>query len=256
MNDHGRNIIVDELKRELIGPDPHGPGVDLTKVITFANRVEAKSAFTNLLNGEEIITSGIQPKRRYAAGVLFPLEGAERSMENQGNLVMDDDDDADTLSDDDFNEFDANLINDVSDDDFELSPVNDRDPSSAALTFVLPPESTSVKVKVTGGRYETLRVNISQTQPDSDDTGGGETFTWYPRVPVQLEFAGTASHSDAGFAELKLISGEQGPLKISCFLRTTGIPSVFFKLNYLYRHSMQLATNANSFLILTKAWRR
>ena len=217
MNDHGRNIIVDELKRELIGPDPHGPGIDLTGEISFPTRQEARAAFTNALNGEEIITSGMLPKRRYATGVLFPLEGAERSVEAQGNLLMDEDE-ASAAEEVEFSDLDPNLINEVADDDFELSPVNDRDPSSAAITFVLSTHAKSIRVEVAGGRYDSVPVKIRKSDSETDSSSASKAMTWYSRVPVSLIFEGAILNENTGFVELPLFSGDLGPLKISCFI--------------------------------------
>lgn len=225
MNDHGRSVIVEELKRELIGPDPMGPRIDLTSEIIFGSSAEARGAYTNLANGEEILTSGIQPKRRYATAALFPLQGATRTLESQGDVIMADDETS-IDSEGNFRDPDPNLANGVDeDDDFELSPVNDRDPSSAALTFVIPECAHFITVRVTGGRYS--EHNVRYTSDDAEGNASGITnshksYRWYVRTPVELVYSGSIEKSANEFAELPLQSGELGPLKISTHLLARG----------------------------------
>ena len=62
--DQVRSEIVDFLRRELIGPDPGFPAVQL--------------------NREEILRSQDPPRLRYSAGVLFPCRTEVTSVENSG----------------------------------------------------------------------------------------------------------------------------------------------------------------------------
>ena len=70
-----RQDIVDFLRRELVGPDPGFPAIQL--------------------NGEEILRSQDPPRMRYSAGVLFPTRTMIEEQDNAGELDTDDDEDGD-----------------------------------------------------------------------------------------------------------------------------------------------------------------
>lgn len=226
MKDHGRSVIVDELKRELVGPDPCGTGVDLTAEITFPDLLTAKGAFVDVTNGEEILTAGIEPRRRYATGVLFPDGENVRSQSVQAPTLFDELDLDDENENEEFGELNGNLINETLDDDFELSPVNDRDPSSAALTFVIPQSASKIKLTLTGGRYETKIVRVTKSGLAADVTESDELFpdkkgtpwTWWSRKPVNMVFEISVPDSPSGFQKLSLTDGDFGSLSIDSLL--------------------------------------
>ena len=68
MNDHEktREYLINELKKEIIGPEPIGEKKELSS-ISFDNLNEP---FTDL-NGQEILIHE-RPSQKYGAGILFP----------------------------------------------------------------------------------------------------------------------------------------------------------------------------------------
>ena len=226
MKDHGRSVIVQELKRELVGPDPCGTPVDLSADLSFPDLMAAKGAFVNQVDGEEILTAGIEPRRRYATGVLFPDGGSIRSESIEAPFLFEEDEDRDESDEQEFGDFNGNLINEAIDDDFELSPVNDRDPSSAALTFIIPDEAAKIRLEVNGGRYETKVVTVKKPGSTADDIQSDESvgdkkatrWTWWYRKRVTLTFEISLPAKPVGFQKFSLIDGELGPLSIESLL--------------------------------------
>src|SRR5437016_7518690 len=74
MPDHAesRAGIVDALRRELVGPDPVGPEIDVEGEIEFKDYNEAYGPWRQRGSAEEILTRDY-PAKRYGIGVLFPL---------------------------------------------------------------------------------------------------------------------------------------------------------------------------------------
>ena len=173
MNDGGRLVIVSALKRELIGPDPCGTELTIDPIAVFKNRSDALGPWVEKDTGEEIITDRVEPLRRYATGVLFPAgsevfadPGSAESEILTTDLDVTDDVDNDVQPM-------KKIFNEVLDDDFDLSPVNEKDPRSAALTFFAGPDAELIIVQLSGGRYQKFPVRIESnrgiTETEIDD---------------------------------------------------------------------------------------
>jgi len=254
MTDGGRSVIIDALKRELIGPDPSGTELDVTLSPVFANRMEALGPWVEKGTGEEIITDRIKPMRRYATGVLFPanskiLASSEPSELELLTVANDGSEESAGLSEN------RKTFKEDMDDDFDLSPVNERDPQSAALTFVIGDEVTRIEVLVAGGRYERFNVTVGRStatpKVSSDSTEGiqsefpsvevavddslevapddveqvdspkfeskSSVVQWYVRRPVTANFESTlapAASSRESFIAMKFGSTESGGLRL------------------------------------------
>ena len=180
MNDGGRSVIISALKRELVGPDPYGEELDLSSVPFFKNRTEALGPWIEMGTGQEIITDRIEPMRRYATGVLFP-EGSTVFSEAASNETpeLPQDPDVEEIEEKE-SSFKSKVINEVTDDDFDLSPVNEKDPRSSAVTFFVGADTDSVNIRLVGGRYEKFKVRIEaqketvQTDDDDEETADAE----------------------------------------------------------------------------------
>ena len=105
MTDHllGRREVIDALRRELVGPAPAGPGVDLDDGLPFDDKVASYGPYTDASSGEEVL-GWTRPLKRYGVAVLFP----DSSRDRDHSVVADVDDEldgpvpthADTLTDD------------------------------------------------------------------------------------------------------------------------------------------------------------
>src|SRR5260370_17657056 len=68
----GRDIILQALKEELVGPSPQGREIDCTQPISFDEAKQSYGPWRQQGSGEEILLRD-PPCKRYAVGVLYPL---------------------------------------------------------------------------------------------------------------------------------------------------------------------------------------
>lgn len=138
MNDHEktREYLINELKKEIIGPEPIGEKKELSS-ISFDNLNEP---FTDL-NGQEILIHE-RPSQKYGAGILFPKK-------NYSNQSEEDDIDNYPVSDEDNRELIDDKVkrkckdirastdssSEVSEIEFDLSGSNTLKPSSMGVSF-------------------------------------------------------------------------------------------------------------------------
>src|SRR6476646_8339043 len=67
-----RDKIVEELRRELVGPSPFGAELDCTQSIIFTTKEESYKPWVQKGSGDEILQRD-SPSKRYGIGVLYPL---------------------------------------------------------------------------------------------------------------------------------------------------------------------------------------
>ncbi len=173
----GRRKIIEALRRELVGPSPGGQHLDLSALVRFATREESWSPWRDAATGEEILKYQ-QPLGRYGIGVLYPIETRvdETRNEDQEDVADGPYEGAEVeppqVSTTGGRSFGAD------DDDFALSRANDYRPSCLGLTFLVDPsEVNHLAVRVTGGRYQPIRVVI----PESGER------RWWVRSPVGID---------------------------------------------------------------------
>ncbi len=156
-----RELLVEELRQELVGPAPAGEEIDTSGPIRNIGE-DDRSPYRQEGSGEEILTRD-RPTQRYGVGVLYPprtrdddptLEGEP---ENEDPLPESEvvvaqppvsmDDDAAPSAELRAHENDR--------DDFDISSANTLRPSSMGVSFLaeISPQST-VAVEISGGRYE------------------------------------------------------------------------------------------------------
>jgi hypothetical protein len=224
--DHGRSVIFDALKAEIIGPDPAGLPLLLNPTPSFFDLEASYGPWVDADTGEEILNDPrISPMRRFASGVLFP----ENQTEPEPVL-----DDAPIIDPDEGDAIDINQTNrnfgvaDNAANDYELTSANELDPRSAAISFVVPESAATLRVGIFGAFYEPFDVKIGQGK------AGSSVRTWYVRRPIDFHAEmplGGASFSATGFQKLSVVaSRSKHPLTIDvyCYLRRlTGRPENF-----------------------------
>lgn len=189
MTDHvaNRRLIIDALRRELVGPAPAGATIDLGNTIVLDDPALLYRSYRQLGSGEEILTRD-SPIKRYGVGVLFP-PGAPK-------------DETDAASDDAASgdpppaveiPIEAGIPEvpeeirtggERDTDDLDLSLANAYQPSSLGISFLAElPEGATLVVEAMGGRYRRVeaRARPSEGKPWSRD--------WWPRQPVALQAA-------------------------------------------------------------------
>ncbi|MEU6485964.1 helicase-related protein [Streptomyces sp. NPDC046887] len=177
----GRSKIIEALRAELLGPAPVGKPLDTR---TFKTKEESYGPWTDALTGEEILER--DPLVRYGVGVLYPIVGAVSPKIADQAIVP-------GLTAEDTEgprngawAGSAGRLGATSDDaDFELAGANERRPTAMGISFLLAPEpQTALTIKVTGGRYEQIKVDLP----------GGARRTWWMRVPVEAVWRLTPEH--------------------------------------------------------------
>lgn len=194
-----RDFMADQLRKELIGPDPRGIELDVSNPVIFSDKKDSYKSFVQKGTGEEILQRD-SPTTRYGAAALHPQPPEENKKKNKDDydpvkkIIFGDDGEIllketrdgtadrretifgnDSIGDDDlFDEEDSSrLLNwDVPD----LSSANKPLPNSMAVTFqaeILP--KGQVIVNFNAGRYHEFPVKI-----------GSEKRTWWAREAVEI----------------------------------------------------------------------
>ncbi|MEV0580015.1 helicase-related protein [Streptomyces sp. NPDC050392] len=168
----GRDAVIKALRAELLGPAAAGKPLDS---FSFDKKEDSYGPWTSAATGEEILER--DPLIRYGVGVLYPVAGAaSRDIANQSivpGLTAEETEGPQTGM---WEGSSGKQLGATSDDaDFELSGANERRPTTMGISFLLAPDpQTGLRIVVTGGRYEPVRVDLP----------GGGRRTWWNRIPV------------------------------------------------------------------------
>jgi hypothetical protein len=184
MGTRSREHVEEALVRELVGPAPAGPAVDLGA--PFPTKKDSYGPFVDAETGEEVL-AWTRPVKRYGVGVLFP--DSEREQGGMAAVTGDGDerasDDALSTSTDaeltERGEADLRTVAsrggaDTESESLDLTAANLRRPSTMAVSLLLRPvEGARVVVTANGATYQPRKVDIAE-QP-------GETRTVHVRSP-------------------------------------------------------------------------
>jgi len=205
MVDHiaNRKKIIEDLRRELFGPDPAGPEIDVEGKIELEGWDAANGPWCQLGTREEILTRD-NPNKRYGVGVLFPPE-AEVDEIATGIPELEDTDDTgqakETVEPETDDDKPASAA-EAESDDLDLATANAYHPSSLGVSFLAElPEGSRLVVEATGGRYLPKAVIVktaaghkeveggSGKSGDEARNGGIERKWWLRRqVELRVEF--------------------------------------------------------------------
>lgn len=185
-----RQVIEDELRRELFGPlergVPHGKAVQCSEGnIYFETKEDSYGPLYDAATNQEILTTST-PLSRYGIGVLHPGgapagDGTQVGVSSESIATMgisglphaDGDPSCPPV------EVSGELRYDVADsDDFDLADANKFKPSAMAITFLCRVhENGSFAIRVTGAHYEKIRAHIP---------GRTKVADWWLRRPFVL----------------------------------------------------------------------
>ena len=190
MPDHtaNREIVIDALREELVGPSPQGEQIDCNGEVAFTEARQSYGPWKQRDSGEEILQRD-PPTKRYGVAVLFPAgtgydsvsieefsldvsEGAIDSDSSYSQIA----DSANRPTDDPGPDVWQDEV-EAESDDFDLSTSNSYKPSSMAVSFLADlSEGSEVLVEASGGRYQKKPVLVE-----------GKERIWWLRQPVTME---------------------------------------------------------------------
>ncbi|AKL72879.1 helicase family protein [Actinobacteria bacterium IMCC26256] len=223
-----REVIVDALRAELVGPDPQGPEVECRGSASI-HVDDPRAPHRQSGSGEEILT-GDAPLTRYGIGVLFPIAVSDDpppENEEDGSMETPDqgseEEALEAFIDEGGQEIEkvmdrferGNSRGEGPDEEPSLAGANDRQPSAMAVSFLLDvTDVDELNVEITGGRYTARKVN-------HDPTSKAWQPTWWLRTPVKI--VSTFEIQTLLAAKGKRISGTvvldegSGPISIEAF---------------------------------------
>ncbi|MFW6030310.1 MAG: hypothetical protein ACOCRO_08665, partial [Halanaerobiales bacterium] len=187
MSEHieNRDRILNFLKEELVGPSQHGDLIDCSGTIFFESDKDFYHSWKQM-NGEEILQRD-PPMLRYGIGVLYPFaEKANNNSEEENTNLEDKDGDVNQTDEDlttdsfakDIEKIQDNLEKSKTDsseaesDDFNISSVNDYNPSSMGISFLAEfSEKSQLIVNVSGGYYRQKKVYILNKSIQNNEQG-------------------------------------------------------------------------------------
>lgn len=224
-----RELILEALKRELVGPAPAGREIDITRDLVFDSWEELRQPFRQKGSGEEILLRD-PPIKRYGVGVLFPSESPLEDREvDAGDVPADGWElpEPEVAAQATYDEESDVSITDEAD-EFDLSLANSYQPSTMGVSFLAEfPTASILRVNVEGGRYLRRKILVRGERRDWERD-------WWVRVPVsfRVEFdrnrltltgsrrlVAAATNSDGHFPLLDAVNIDDLDLRVEVFSR-------------------------------------
>lgn len=231
-NIQSRNFILDQLKRELIGPAAGGQELDCNAHIFFKNKKESFKSFVQKDSGEEILQRD-SPTTRYGAAALYPLPQTENKKQKKvidpvkkivfgedGEILLKEMRDGVATGEEPLlSEVEKPVIDS---DEPDLSSAHKFLPNSMAVTFqaeILP--KAQVIINFTGGRYRELPVKVEK-----------EKRLWWAREAVEMtakfnDIESVIKPSKIKASKVKSKNAENLNLSIEVFARPTHKPNLY-----------------------------
>ena len=190
MPDHtaNREIVINALREELVGPSPQGEQIDCNREVAFTEARQSYGPWKQQDSDEEILQRD-PPTKRYGVAVLFPAGTGYDSVSIEefsldvSDGAIDSDNSYSQIADSANRPTDEPGLDvwqdevEAESDDFDLSTSNSYKPSSMAVSFLADlPEGSEVLVKASGGRYQKKPVLVE-----------GRERIWWLRQPVTME---------------------------------------------------------------------
>ena len=189
MPDHiaNREIVIEELRKELVGPSPQGERIDCSGEVAFTEARKSYGPWIQQDSGEEILLRD-PPTKRYGVAVLYPASTDYDSVSDEEYSQSESVDSSNSdssysqIADSTNNSTDEQDLEawrevEAESDDFDLSTSNSYKPSSMAVSLLADfSEGSELIVEATGGRYRKKIVKV-----------GGQERIWWLRQPVSIE---------------------------------------------------------------------
>jgi hypothetical protein len=221
-----RDVVLQELREELVGPEPRGELIDCSVPIRLSKE-DFYKPWRQKATEEEILGHEA-PVVRYGVGVLAPLEARSDVESEEQSSEEDDAAKAKLFGDSAETQVQAMLSranresNEEEDDEFDLSTANARYPSSMAVSFFVDVQEGARLVVDVPARHADLDVAVNgryETRPVTVDGFEGER-TWWLRVPVVMsyEFDATSLLSASGTKRVQAtnrVAERLGPLDLA-----------------------------------------
>lgn len=197
-----RDLVLQEIRKELVGPAPSGQEIDCTKPLSFDNASDARGPWRQMGSGEEILHRD-PPTKRYGVGVLYPSTAraelereqiiADTALAGAGLLAQATTDELAQIPGASNSE--QNAIQELAvslatapargePHELDLSGTSSYRPSTIGVSFLARiPEDSILRIEASGGRYTAFEVMIQ---------GQERPRTWWLRTPVRLHAEVTA----------------------------------------------------------------
>ncbi|WP_435165124.1 helicase-related protein [Paenibacillus glycanilyticus] len=202
-NLENRDLVYNGLRREFIGPSvsSNSSPLDCKSELFFESKEDLYKPYRDKNSGQEILQE--QPSRRYGAAVLYPYGIGHDENGNLESPLLPEADKATFVNEKDIEVIETrnnfNISKDEEDSqELDISSANEYQQSSMAISFrakFIP--NSELKVLVTGGRYNPLKVSVR------DDK---KVRKWWVRTGVSIQLSFTAEQLNV--EEQALISGK------------------------------------------------
>lgn len=182
-----RKLILDDLRKELVGPAASGKPIDCSTQISFEDKNDLYGTYFQKESNEEILVKG-RPLQRYGVGVLYPPK--YELLDHQGTSSEADVEDIDSLEDTSLKKSKlSSTSGELETDDYDLSMANSYLPSTLGLSFLVEitqsskliievPNEHYVRKYPVNGRYTKTKVSLKNSEIEN---------TWWLRSSVSLE---------------------------------------------------------------------
>ena len=232
MSNHidNRQLLLNALRSELMGPDPRGVEVDCEAAIYFDDWTETHGPYVQKGSGEEILLKDT-PRIRYGVGVLYPIGATVEEKEETEAVRAQEVGETEKVREPASKVLDSiqNIAerhepydNEASD-DFSLASANQMHQSCIGISFLAEvPADAVLVVEATGGCYSPKQVQIASAN---------KKLTWWLRESVKLrsvfsaEKLRTAPNGKASHSEFTVTGGRGLDLHVETFSRpVAGFP--------------------------------
>lgn len=236
---YNRDLIIDAIEREIVGPSDIQNATKPLNVIgntTFNNFDDLNTNYYwNKSALKEEVIQRDSPSRRYATGMLYPMKLENAELEESEPVIDKVNNEHQVKFYDQLDSLKAEEVDEESGLDDVTPKIQQKDsmPSSMGMTFCLTRETKAFTVKFEGGIYEKHKIYADITHND-EDNGKQKHYKfdefWWLRTSICVEKEIALSQFDSK----KNICVKQFPLHIYDKARNK-IEKIELKLHIQYR---------------------
>ena len=162
----GREIVIRNLREELMGPSVKGTGIDTSGVLSFPNYDEYMKPKYQLESGQEIII-GVSPNQKYGVGILYPIQtilgSSEREfLDTNEDFFPDHDTANESIPSSNDGDLDEESFTGEESGELDLSTAYSYNQSAMAVSFMIAErKGLSLEITISGGRYKHKEVHYT-----------------------------------------------------------------------------------------------